>query len=44
MVHRSALVLKLLTYERGDRCCPHDQPAGGYRRGAQLGLPLHVDP
>ena len=47
MVYRSALVLKLLTYERadrGDRCGPHDQPAGGYRRRAQLGLSVHLDP
>ena len=45
MVNRSALALKLLTYEptRGDRGLTYLQPARGDRRPPQLGLPLHLD-
>jgi hypothetical protein len=33
-----------LPADRGDRRRPDHQPAGGARRGAELGLPLHLDP
>ena len=32
-----------LPADRGDRRRPDHQPAGGDRRGAELGLPLHLD-
>ena len=45
MVHRSALVLKLLTFDaqRGHRGRPDVRPARGAGRHPQLGLPLHLD-